>query len=152
MAEYLIRVSRHPSDQRVRREPSSLFFYNEIDKYCEGYWEPNTDIYETETTVYIRLEVAGVSRDKISILVKNGKLIIAGFRQSADFDCSVRYHQMEVSCGEFSKVISLPESLEHNEISARLKDGILDIQISKTSEPVEIPILENNRKHQTEEE
>jgi HSP20 family protein len=123
-----------------RRGSARSYFYNDIDGICEGNWEPNTDIFETEQEVIIRLELASVSRDDISIIVKNGKLHITGMRQRWPIDDTVYFHQMEIHCGEFGKVITLPESLEHNEIVAALQDGILDIRISKQSNAVEIPV------------
>lgn len=140
MAEHTIRVIRHQTDMAPRRGLAKSYFYNDIDGICEGNWEPNTDIFETEQQVIIRLELASVSRDDITIIVKNGKLHITGVRQRLPIDDPVYFHQMEIHCGEFGKVITLPESLEHNEIVAALEDGILDIRISKQSNAVEIPI------------
>lgn len=120
---------------------SEPYFYNDIDSGCVGAWEPNTDIFETSREVIIRLELANVSRENISIIVKNGKLNISGVRESLHVDDQVYFHQMEIHCGEFSKIIALPETLEHNEITAVLSDGILDIRISKQSKPIEIPIV-----------
>jgi len=135
-------VLREMTDMGLRREsPNKPCFYKDIDSVYAGTWEPNTDIFETGDEVVIRLELANVSRDDISIKVKNGKLHIHGKRpQNIQTSQQVYFHQMEIHCGEFDKTIVLPDSLEHNEMTAVLEDGILEIRISKKSQPIEIPI------------
>ncbi len=141
MAVHIIRVFRELSDVGSRPENErGSFFYKDIGQLCTGTWEPNTDIFETEDNVFIRVELAGVTQEDISIKVKNGKLLITGVRESVQTEDQIYFHQMEIHCGEFNKVISLPPSLEHNEIDAQLQDGLLEIRISKKGQPVEIPI------------
>ncbi|MBN1560117.1 Hsp20/alpha crystallin family protein [candidate division KSB1 bacterium] len=148
MAAHIIRVFRDLADMAPRRGTAARpLFYNDVDDVCVGNWVPNTDIFETETEVIICLELANVSREQISIKVKDGKLHIHGIRRGMHDQHGLYFHQMEIHCGDFCKVISLPATMEHNEISASLQDGILEIRISKQSHPVEIPIvLEPERK------
>ncbi|MBN1466269.1 Hsp20/alpha crystallin family protein [candidate division KSB1 bacterium] len=146
MAAHLIRVFRELADMAPRRGTPRTLFYNDVDDVCVGNWVPNTDIFETDAEIIIRLELANVSRKDISIKVKDGKLHITGYRQGIQETHRLYFHQMEIHCGNFCKVITLPAALEHNEIIASLQDGILDIRISKQSSPVEIPIvLETDR-------
>ena len=141
MSAHIIRVMREKTDMAPRKaRTSGPFFYDDIDGVCAGNWVPNTDIFETDGEVIIRLELAHVSRDDINIKVKDGKLHVSGRRKSYQSEDRIYFHQMEIHSGDFSKVIALPEDLEHNEIIASLQDGILDIRISKQSIPVEIPI------------
>lgn len=140
MADHIINVFRELADMAYRQD-------NMTHKNCFGAikqnytaWEPNTDIIESETEVLIRLELAGVEKDDISVKVKEGKLFITGIRKNIKPEHEVYFHQMEIHCGEFCKVIVLPENLEHNDMSARFLEGLLEIKISKNSEIVEIPI------------
>ena len=103
-------------------------------------WEPNADIFETDENVIIRLEVAGVSKSDLTVKVMNGKLCVVGMRKEEKLGRKFYYHQLEISYGPFLKEILLPESLEHNDIAANLRDGILEIMISKNNQGVEIPI------------
>lgn len=141
MAAHLIRVFRELADMAPRRGTARPLCYNDADDVCVGNWVPNTDIFETNAEIIIRLELANVSRKDISIKVKGGKLHITGFRQGIQETNRLYFHQMEIHCGDFCRVITLPAALEHNEINASLQDGILDIRISKQSTPVEIPIV-----------
>jgi len=144
VAADIIKVLREMTDMAVRKNPNqNSYFYDSTHDICAGHWEPNTDILETENHVIIRLELAHVEREDISVIIKNNKLHITGVRRSIESTDPIYFHQMEIHCGEFSKIITLPQSLEHNEISASMQNGILSIFISKQGDVVEIPIMIN---------
>ena len=140
MDAHIIKVLREMTDMAVRKNERSHFF-SSTDDMCAGHWTPNTDIFETETHVIIRLELANVARDDVTVVVRNGKLIVSGVRRSLEGTDPIYFHQMEIHCGEFSKIITLPEAIEHNEITASMQNGILSIHISKQGDVVEIPIM-----------
>ena len=108
-------------------------------------WTPHTDILEDEENVVIRIELAGIERENIILRLKEGKLYVTGYRQERRKELHTRYHQLEISYGDFVKVISIPESIEHNDIDAAFDNGILYITISKKSHVIEIPIQIENR-------
>jgi len=137
----LIQVIRELTDQGTRKQSTDKhFFYKDVSDYCSREWEPNTDIYESQTHIIILLELAGATRDKISVKVKNGKLLISGERSCIETKEKLAVHQMEIIRGEFFKQIQLPPAFEHNEITAKLVNGLLEIQISKENQAIEIPI------------
>jgi HSP20 family molecular chaperone IbpA len=107
-------------------------------------WTPHTDILEDEENVVIRVELAGIERENIRLCLKDGKLYITGSRQERRQEMQTRYHQLEISYGDFAKVISIPESIEHNDIDAAFDNGILYVTISKKSHVIEIPIKSEN--------
>ena len=138
MAVHLIRVIREFSEHSPRTQRQK-FAYSDVRQPGMGKWVPNTDILETETHVCIYVELAGVKREDITVKVTDGKLTIQGTRAPLCRNM-YNYHQMEINCGEFAKSILLPQSLEHNEMTAEFRDGILNIHISKKDDTVEIPI------------
>jgi HSP20 family protein len=141
MPVHIIRVHRERSDMGSRPESSTTsYFYKDVGDLCTGTWEPHTDIFETDEEVIIRAELAGIDKKDVALKVKQGKLLISGIRRPLQSSDKMYFHQIEIKCGTFIKVIPLPHMLEHNEISAGLLDGILDIRISKREEAVEIPI------------
>ncbi len=142
MEAHIIKVLREMTDMAVPKKNRSYFF-NSTNDMCAGHWEPNTDILETEAHVIVRLELANVDREDVSVVVKNGKLQVSGVRRSVEGTDPIYFHQMEIHCGEFSKIITLPESIAHNEINASIQNGILSVFISKRGDVVEIPIMIN---------
>lgn len=139
MSVQVIHIYRERSDI-VSRPASGSFFFHGLRGWGEGNWEPNVDIYETTDEVIIRAELAGVSREDVQIRVKPGRLIISGERRPPQSGEGTLFHQIEIKCGSFSKIIPMPSNLEHNEIEARLVDGMLEIRISKREQVIEIPI------------
>ncbi len=94
-------------------------------------WSPNTDIFETDNALVIRLELAGVERDHMEITLRENTLTVRGYRHSSPHGQRVYFHQAEISYGPFEKAIVLPEQLIPGAIEARYRNGFLDITIDK---------------------
>ena len=141
MSMHVIRIVRELSDSGPSSPGTNAqIFCEDTSQINLATWEPNTDICESEDQVFIRIELAGVARDDISAKLKNGKLLISGVRRENRPQKQIYFHQLEIHYGQFLKIISIPESIEHNDIEAHFQEGILEITISKKSHVIEIPI------------
>lgn len=140
MALEFISVIRELTDTGSTIRKKRTLHCSDLDNMALSEWEPNTDIVEFEEHVEILLELAGVSKKGVNICLRNGNLIISGTRPAPKHVGRIDYHHMEINYGHFVKVITIPESIEHNDIVATLNDGLLKIQISKKSQVIEIPI------------
>ena len=141
MSVHIVRIIRELSDRVMPISSAKRStFCEDLNQLNKVSWEPNTDIMESVEGVLIRCEVAGVVRENICVKLTQGKLIITGVREDRRPAPDVNYHRLEINYGHFTKIIHIPESIEHNVISAQLQDGMLDIHISKSSQAVEIPI------------
>jgi len=101
------------------------------DRTGTGIWMPAVDIYETKDAVCVRAELPGVDRDAVSVGVKDGVLRLQGERK---FDKEVKeedYHRIERSYGPFHRSFTLPSSVDPEKITARMKDGVLEIDLPK---------------------
>ena len=98
-----------------------------------GTWSPAVDIFETEDTVIIQAELPGVSRETISVEVKDNTLSIRGERRFDKRAHQENVHRMERSYGPFQRSFTLPNTVHHDEIQARFQEGILEIIIPKTA-------------------
>ncbi len=141
MPMHIIRIVRELSDSGPSSQGTNAhIFCEDTSQTSLATWEPNTDICESEDQVVIRIELAGVAREDISIKLKNGKLVISGVRRENRPEEQIYFHRLEIHYGQFLKVISIPESIEHNDIEAHFQEGILEVIISKKSQVIEIPI------------
>jgi HSP20 family protein len=95
-------------------------------------WSPNADVFETETEYEILMEIAGVSKDDIEIIVQNNILAIRGRRKEFLRENLTHLHQMEISYGPFERIVALPAQADMDGISANYTDGYLRIRIPKT--------------------
>jgi HSP20 family protein len=100
-------------------------------------WSPPTDVYETEASFVVRVEVAGMRESDFTINAEDNFLVISGVRsESPEWRA---YRQMEIRFGEFSTSIELPLDVDVNKADADYKDGFLNVILPKIK-PTNIPI------------
>jgi HSP20 family protein len=92
-------------------------------------WSPPTDVYETEASYVVRVEVAGMRESDFSINAEDNFLVISGVR--AETPEWRAYRQMEIRFGEFSTAIELPVGVDVNKADADYKDGFLRVVLPK---------------------
>ena len=94
-------------------------------------WTPRVDICESADGFVVTLEVAGVEREEIEIVVEDRCLRISGTRSDPSPSGCVRWHQMEIAQGRFERVLMLPQEADPDRITATHKDGYLHIRIPR---------------------
>ena len=92
-------------------------------------WSPPTDVYETDVSFVVRVEVAGLSGSDFKINAEDNFLVISGIR--AEPPERRVYHQMEIRFGEFSTAIELPPGVDVTKADADYKDGFLNVILPK---------------------
>jgi HSP20 family protein len=92
-------------------------------------WRPPTDVYETESSIIVRVEIAGMRETDFSIQLIDRSLQIRGVRQ--DIPERRSYHQMEIPFGDFSTEVELPVPIVAEQIEAVYRDGFLRIVLPK---------------------
>ncbi|MBC8446337.1 MAG: Hsp20/alpha crystallin family protein [Chloroflexi bacterium] len=108
-------------------------------------WHPPTDVYETDDSVVVIVEIAGLKKGDYELTLSNRTLTVRGQRQDpAD---KLFYHQMEIRYGEFRTQVYLPWPLRDTdqEIEATYEDGLLRVVLGK-AQPRRVPV-----KHDREE-
>ncbi len=96
-----------------------------------GIWIPNVDIYETKDAVCVRAELPGVDKDAVHVEVKEGVLSLRGERKFEKEVKEESYHRIERSYGTFHRSFSLPSSVDAEKVTARMKDGVLEVDLPK---------------------
>ncbi len=108
-------------------------------------FHPPMDIYETEDSLVIVLEIAGVRADDIQVLFDNGLISISGTRTEFSPSPKTQLHQMEIDYGYFERTLRVPFPLNADEIKATYREGFLMVTIPKrkgsVSWTVEVKIL-----------
>lgn len=107
-------------------------------------WYPYTDVYETENELEIVMELAGVVKDDISIILEGNKLNISGVRREEYPQTNRVFYQMEITYKKFKRVIYLNRDFDEEDIHAEYKNGLLKITLSKKPVSVEISVSEIN--------
>jgi HSP20 family protein len=132
---------------RIRRSPANpmLDIHHRMERVMErllrdvksaepqASWSPRADVYETAEGFMLTLELPGVDRDEIEILVEGLYLRLSGVRPDPLAQNCMRWHQMEIAHGRFERVIALPPEADAERITATYKDGFLSIHIPRGS-------------------
>ena len=92
-------------------------------------WSPPTDVYETESSLIVKVEVAGMREEDFEVVVEDQTLIVRGVR--SDQTERRAYHQMEIRSGKFEIAIGLPSGINLDEASAEYTQGFLTTNFPK---------------------
>jgi HSP20 family protein len=105
-------------------------------------WEPATDVLDLGEAILVRLEVAGVLAEDLSIELYGQDLWIRGRRREPE-EKKHRVLHMEIYYGPFAKRIHLPCRIDVSCAEASLRQGYLEIALPKveTTEFLSTPIL-----------
>lgn len=107
-----------------------------------GAWNPRLDVTENEDSFLIEVELPGVDSKDIKLQVENGILYVSGTRTSEREikDDVARSIVRERRTGHFSRSIRLG-TVDADNISAKLDNGILNVTVPKKDPPKKIDIL-----------
>jgi len=124
--------------QRCSAEAMRRFL--EIPGGAREFWLPRTDVYETENDVVARIELAGIKKESLSVILSGDRrsLAIRGTRGECNIDKrkKIRYYQLEVYFGPFERIVTLPSdvSVDSENLCATYKDGFLIVTMPKSRE------------------
>lgn len=107
----------------------------------ERVWMPQTDIYETSEEIFILSEMAGISKDDLSVEVSSKTVRIYGKRIKTPVKENITYRLAEIQYGKFERVLFLPALIDTDKVTASFSDGFLRIRFVKLAcETHKIPI------------
>jgi HSP20 family molecular chaperone IbpA len=94
---------------------------------------PAADIYETPAGVLIRCDMPGVADQDVEITLENRVLTVRGTQMGQGKEgCETL--SGEYLTGVYERSFGLSRDLDDSAIKARLKDGVLDIDLPKAKE------------------
>jgi HSP20 family protein len=93
-------------------------------------WRPPTDVFELEESIVVRVEIAGMREEDISIELDGRLLSIRGVRP--DVPERRAYHQMEIRFGEFGVEVELPAVVDIEQAQAVYDNGFLRMILPKS--------------------
>ena len=115
---------------------------------ANGHWVPNTDVYATDNSLVIKVELAGMKSDSLEITVEGNRLRIAGTRPDGCRANKCNFLVMEISYGPFESVLELPPGYDLTQAKAVYVNGFLRIDVPTALQPrsktTKVPIAEGN--------
>ncbi len=101
------------------------------EEISQGSWVPPVDIYETEDSLVFKAELPGVTKDDITVEVKDNTMTLKGEKRFEKDVKEESYHRVERAYGGFQRAFTLPGMVEQDKVKAKFKDGILEIVLPK---------------------
>ena len=105
-------------------------------------WEPAVDLIDKKDRLIAKVELPGVEKKDVKISLSDNNLTIQGEIKKEEETKKENYYYRERAYGNYARTISLPAEIDKDKISAKFKNGILEVTIPKKPEvqPKEITI------------
>jgi HSP20 family molecular chaperone IbpA len=111
-------------------------------------WQPSADVVLSAERASIRLDLAGISREHLRVIVDAKALHVTGYRPlpppggGADFD----YDRAEILRGAFERRIDLPWCVDPGALAIEYDNGLLRIELRRQdADPAPLPSDEAQR-------
>ena len=94
-------------------------------------FRPAADFYETTQGLVLRLELAGVAAEDISLSLTAHELVVRGRRRPPPPAGLRRFIRLEMGFGAFERRFTLPISIDPDKVEAAYVDGILEVSLPR---------------------
>jgi HSP20 family protein len=110
-----------------------------FERIFEAFWSPNMpisqrpyaypplNISEDQERILVHCEIPGVDISELDLSLTDSSLVIKGERQPA----KGKYYRQERPTGAFQRVVNIHSPIDRDKVSAKMKDGLLEIMIPK---------------------
>jgi HSP20 family protein len=100
----------------------------------QGEWVPAIDVAENESSVFVKVELPGMSEKDVDVNILGNTLTIKGQKTKEEEKKDQNYYRLERSYGSFQRSVTLPSAVEADKCKASFKDGVLEIEMPKKEE------------------
>lgn len=94
-------------------------------------WRPPVEVYETEGSLEVVAEIAGMNPEDIDIVLEGDVLTIQGERIDTCASSQRSYHIARIGYGPFGVEIRLPFQVEQEGAEASYENGFLRISLKR---------------------
>ena len=97
---------------------------------------PVVDVFETDRTIEIVLDLPGVAADALRVLIKAGVVLIVGEKERPmpSKQTPASFHLVERDFGRFARAVRLTGPVDASQARARLSQGELRIALPRREE------------------
>jgi HSP20 family protein len=107
--------------------------------FADQPWSPPADVVVSERSARVILELAGVPRENVRVVLRGNSLEISGRRTTPAELSGARYHRAEIYFGTFRRVVELPWEADEKTVEAFYRDGLLEVRVDAI-EPIDVPV------------
>ena len=116
---------------RQRRQACKKTNIGEIEaKDQAAYFKPATDVFENENDIRLSLDMPGVKKDGVQIMLEKGILSVSGNINTTDYE-NYKPLYTEYNVDHYTRRFEIPDAIDQDKIEATLKDGVLTLTLPK---------------------
>ena len=110
----------------------------------KAYTIPLADIYETEELYSVKLEMPGVQKENLDIVIDDDELKITAASSIEENEKALKYAEFDAR--NFSRSFKVGNDIDRNRIDAKLENGVLALTLHKSEavKPKKIAINQIN--------
>ena len=97
----------------------------------ESSWSPQFEVLNTDKAYIVRGDLPGISKKDVNIEVYDHILTVSGERKNDNTEENNSFDYSRISYGKFSRTFNLPEDVKYEKINAKMKDGVLSLEIPR---------------------
>jgi len=98
-------------------------------------WQPLLDIYELRDGWLLKLDLAGVRPDDVTITMIGRRVIVRGIRRDWCVEEGCHHYRMEISYSRFERAVELPDDPGPVAVQTESRDGMLLVRIRRNQHP-----------------
>lgn len=99
--------------------------------FTGGDWSPSLDVSESESEVFVRVELPGVKPEDLDVTVTGDTLVLAGEKKETSEKREKNYWHSESRYGSFRRQVRLPAEVEAEHVDAHFTNGVLEVHLKK---------------------
>lgn len=111
--------------------PSRSLFDRALSTEFTRSFTPKFNINETDKEIKIDVELPGLTEQDVKVDYQDGVLTVEGEKKFQKEDKKDNYHLIEHSYGSFRRSVRLPDGIKEDEITAKMKNGVMQIVVPK---------------------
>ena len=92
---------------------------------------PLLDIFETENSFVVEVELPGCERSDISLIICCTTLVIEGYKREDTRALPISYTCLERRFGRFSRTVEIPPGVNQAAITAKFEKGLLTVTMPR---------------------
>lgn len=96
-------------------------------------WEPAIELKETDTDLILKAVVPGIEAKELDVHVSENAVSIAGEHREEKRTEEKGCFRSELQYGQFQRTVPLPVSVNHEQVKADFKHGILTLTLPKAA-------------------
>ncbi len=136
-------MGKHYHQDRMTEELEHMddvnYHFLSRNQYCvfgkQGCHETAFNVYETEDTILVVADLAGVDPNSFVLEVSSNKVVIRGNRCVEPPENLLRIDRLEISAGPFELDVPLRVPVDANQATSHYHNGLLHIEIPLVKPP-----------------